>query len=214
MVQTSDQTWQAYNMYGGDDLYQGNGPAPDGRAYAVSYNRPLNVSGANGIFGSEYPMLQWLERNGYDVSYLSGVDVSTQGSLLLNHKVFMSSGHDEYWNQAQWDAVTAAKHAGVNLAFFAGNDVFWKTRLAASNVDSAANRTVVCVQDDQDGVPAAGRHRGPQRPVDRDLDGPGGGGHRRQPAAEPADRHAVRRQRLQRRGDHGRLPVQHRPVVA
>jgi len=143
VVQTSDQTWQAYNMYGGDDLYQGNGPAPDGRAYAVSYNRPLNVSGSNGIFGSEYPMLQWLERNGYDVSYLSGVDVSTQGSLLLNHKVFMSSGHDEYWNQAQWDAVTAAKHAGVNLAFFAGNDVFWKTRLAASNVDSAANRTVV-----------------------------------------------------------------------
>ncbi|HEU5426455.1 MAG TPA: N,N-dimethylformamidase beta subunit family domain-containing protein, partial [Actinocrinis sp.] len=33
VVQTSDQTWQAYNMYGGDDLYQGNGPAPDGRAY-------------------------------------------------------------------------------------------------------------------------------------------------------------------------------------
>jgi hypothetical protein len=143
VVQTSDQTWQAYNMYGGDDLYQGNGPAPDGRAYAVSYNRPLNVSGSNGIFGSEYPMLQWLERNGYDVSYLSGVDVSTQGSLLLNHKVFVSSGHDEYWNQGQWDAVTAAKHAGVNLAFFAGNDVFWKTRLAASNVDNAANRTVV-----------------------------------------------------------------------
>ena len=143
VVQTSDQTWQAYNMYGGDDLYQGNGPAPDGRAYAVSYNRPLNVSGENGIYGSEYPMLQWLERNGYDVSYMSGVDVSAQGSLLLNHKVFMSSGHDEYWDQAQWDAVTAAKDAGVSLAFFSGNEVFWRTRLAASAQDSGANRTVV-----------------------------------------------------------------------
>ena len=142
VVQTSDQTWQAYNMYGGADLYQGNGPAPDGRAYAVSYNRPLNVSGANGIFGSEYAMLQWLERNGYDVSYLSGVDVSTQGGLLLNHKVYMSSGHDEYWNQAQYDAVTAARNAGVNLAFFAGNDIFWRTRLSPSIVDSAANRTL------------------------------------------------------------------------
>jgi len=102
VVQTSDQTWTAYNMWGGADVYQGNGPALDGRDYAVSYNRPLNVSGANGIFGSEYAMVQWLERNGYDVSYLSGIDVSTQGSLLLNHKTFMSSGHDEYWNQGQW----------------------------------------------------------------------------------------------------------------
>lgn len=144
VVQTSDQTWQAYNMYGGDDLYQGNGPAPDGRAYAVSYNRPMNVSGSNGIFGSEYAMIQWLERNGYDVSYLSGVDVSTQGSLLLNHKTFMSSGHDEYWNQNQWNAVAAARNAGVNLAFFAGNDVFWRTRLSPSIVDGAADRTVTC----------------------------------------------------------------------
>ncbi len=142
VVQTSDETWQAYNMYGGADLYQGDGPTPDGRAYAVSYNRPLNVSGANGIFGSEYPMLQWLERNGYDVSYLSGVDVSTQGSLLLNHKVYMSSGHDEYWNQAQYDAVKTARDAGVNLAFFTGNDVFWRTHLDPSFVDSGANRTV------------------------------------------------------------------------
>ena len=143
VVQTSDQTWQAYNMYGGDDLYQGNGPAPDGRAYAVSYNRPMNISGENGVFGSEYPMIEWLERNGYDVSYLSGIDVSTQGSLLLNHKVFMSSGHDEYWNQGQWDAATAAKDAGVSLAFFSGNEVFWRTRLAASAADGGANRTVV-----------------------------------------------------------------------
>ncbi len=142
VVQTSDQTWQAYNMYGGADLYQGNGPAPDGRAYAVSYNRPLNVSGSNGIFGSEYPMIQWLERNGYDTSYLSGIDVSTQGSLLLNHKVYMSSGHDEYWNQNQYDAVKAARDAGVNLAFFAGNDIFWRTRLAPSIVDGAPNRTL------------------------------------------------------------------------
>jgi hypothetical protein len=142
VVQTSDQTWEAYNMYGGADLYQGNGPAPDGRAYAVSYNRPMNVSGANGIFGSEYAMLQWLERNGYDVSYLSGIDVSTQGGLLLNHKVYMASGHDEYWNQAQYDAVTAARKAGVNEAFFTGNDVFWRTELQPGIVDGAANRTL------------------------------------------------------------------------
>src|SRR5438874_494763 len=99
LVQTSDETWQAYNMYGGRNLYQGSGPAPDGRAYKVSYNRPLNIGGNNGVFGSEYAMLSWLERNGYDTSYISGLDVSTNAALLPGHKVFISSGHDEYWSQ-------------------------------------------------------------------------------------------------------------------
>jgi hypothetical protein len=145
VVQTSDETWQAYNQWGGQNLYDGGGPAPDGRAYKVSYNRPLSVAGDNGIFGSEYAMIRWLERNGYDVSYLSGVDVSTKGSLLLNHKVFISSGHDEYWDQAQFDNVTAARAAGVNLAFFSGNEVFWRTRFEPSiDTSHTANRTLVC----------------------------------------------------------------------
>ncbi|WP_258314467.1 DUF4082 domain-containing protein [Streptomyces sp. Act143] len=146
VVQTSDQTWQAYNDYGGQDLYGGAGPAPDGRAYEVSYNRPLDIGGDNGIYGSEYMMLAWLERNGYDVSYLSGVDVSTRGETLLkNHKVYLSSGHDEYWTQDQYSKVLAARKAGVQEAFFSGNEVFWKTRLAPS-IDGAntANRTLVC----------------------------------------------------------------------
>jgi hypothetical protein len=145
VVQTSDQTWQAYNNYGGQDLYGGTGPAPDGRAYQVSYNRPLDIGGDNGIYGSEFQMLSWLERNGYDVSYLSGVDVSTKGSLLLNHKVYLSSGHDEYWTQDQYSNVLAARKAGVRQAFFSGNEVFWKTRLAPSiDGTSTANRTLVC----------------------------------------------------------------------
>ncbi|MER6029962.1 DUF4082 domain-containing protein [Streptomyces sp. NPDC001851] len=146
VVQTSDQTWQAYNDYGGQDLYGGAGPAPDGRAYEVSYNRPLDIGGDNGIYGSEYMMLSWLERNGYDVSYLSGVDVSANGATLLKkHQVYMSSGHDEYWTQSQYSNVLAARKAGVREAFFSGNEVFWKTRLAPS-VDGAgtANRTLVC----------------------------------------------------------------------
>ncbi|HEV3170521.1 MAG TPA: DUF4082 domain-containing protein [Actinocrinis sp.] len=144
VVQTDDETWQAYNTWGpgNADLYVGSGPAPDGRDYSVSYNRPMDVAGDNGVFGSEYGMIQWLERNGYDTSYLSGVDVSTQGSLLLNHKIFMSDGHDEYWDQQQWNAATSARAAGVNLAFFSGNDVFWRTQLQPSIADGAANRTV------------------------------------------------------------------------
>jgi hypothetical protein len=146
VVQTSDQTWQAYNDYGGQDLYGGAGPAPDGRAYEVSYNRPLDIGGDNGIYGSEFMMLSWLERNGYDVSYLSGVDVSVNGATLLKkHKVYISSGHDEYWTQSQYTNVLNARKAGVRQGFFSGNEVFWKTRLAPSNDGTnTANRTLVC----------------------------------------------------------------------
>jgi hypothetical protein len=149
LVQTDDETWQAYNLWGGQDLYYGGGPALDGRAYKVSYNRPLSISGDNGVLSTEFPMIEWLERNGYDATYTSGIDVSTKSpTLLQNHKVFMSSGHDEYWNQKQWDAVTAAKTAGVNLAFFSGNEAFWRTRLEpAISTDATANRTLVCYKE-------------------------------------------------------------------
>ena len=37
-------------------------------------------------------------------------------------------GHDEYWSTGQRANVETARDAGVNLAFFSGNEVFWKTR--------------------------------------------------------------------------------------
>ena len=45
LFQTSDTTWQAYNRYGGNSLYVGGPGTNPGRAYKVSYNRPLTVRG-------------------------------------------------------------------------------------------------------------------------------------------------------------------------
>jgi hypothetical protein len=129
LFQTSDTTWQAYNSYGGNSLYTGS---PAGRAYKVSYNRPFNTRAVDGgqdsVFNAEYPMVRWLESNGYDVSYISGIDSDRAGSLILNHRAFLSVGHDEYWSAQQRANVEAARNAGVHLAFFSGNEVFWKTR--------------------------------------------------------------------------------------
>ena len=150
LVQTSDTTWQAYNTWGGNSLYSGTGPA--GRAYAVSYNRPFATSSPNFVWDSEYPMVRFMEANGYDVSYTSGLDTDVRGSLLLNHKTFLSSGHDEYWSGTQRANVEAARGAGVNLAFFSGNEVFWKTRWGPS-IDSGAvaNRTLICYKETHGG---------------------------------------------------------------
>jgi hypothetical protein len=150
LVQTSDTTWQAYNDYGGNSLYVG---APGGRAYKVSYNRPFHSrlttpDGRDFFFSAEYPMVRWLEANGYDTTYTTGIDSDRRGALIKNHKVFLSVGHDEYWSGAQRANVEAARDAGVNLAFFSGNEVYWKTRWEPS-IDSSgtAYRTLVAYKE-------------------------------------------------------------------
>ena len=148
---TSDSTWQAYNDWGGNSLYFGSGPGYQGAAYAVSYNRPLNDRGdsvSNQFFYAEYPMIRWLEANGYDVSYFTDVDADRSGSLILNHKIDLSVGHDEYWSGNEFNNVMAARNAGVNLAFFSGNEVFWKTYYAPStDVSHTPDRTLVCYKE-------------------------------------------------------------------
>jgi hypothetical protein len=152
VFQTSDTTWQAYNNYGGNSLYTGSPGTSPGRAYKVSYNRPFNTRAVDGgqdwVFNSEYPMVRWLEENGYDVKYISGVDTDRNVAHLLNKKVFVSVGHDEYWSGQQRTNVEAARNAGVHLAFFSGNEVFWKTRWEPSiDGSNTAHRTLVSYKE-------------------------------------------------------------------
>ena len=151
LFQTSDSTWEAYNDYGGNSLYAGTAPSSDGRAYKVSYNRPFNTRGDSAhdfVFNAEYPMVRWLEANGYDVSYFTDVDSDRNGALIKNHQIFMSNGHDEYWSGGQRANVQAARDAGTNLAFFSGNEIFWKTRWESS-IDGSGTpyRTLVCYKE-------------------------------------------------------------------
>jgi methionine-rich copper-binding protein CopC len=155
LFQTSDATWEAYNTYGGNSLYQGTAPSSDGRAYKVSYNRPFSDRGTSGglgtynwVFHGEYPMVRWLESNGYDVSYFTDMDSDRNGALIKNHQTFLSVGHDEYWSGGQRANVQAARDAGVNLAFFSGNEGFWKTRWENS-IDGSGTpyRTLVCYKE-------------------------------------------------------------------
>ena len=116
LFQTSDETWQAYNEWQpssdstpdpitvGHSLY---GPTElfdiTNRAYKVSYNRPFHTrdfeeESLSFVFGPEFAMVQWLERNGYDVSYFTSVDAARNPSLITNHKIYLSVGHDEYWS--------------------------------------------------------------------------------------------------------------------
>jgi Domain of unknown function (DUF4082)/Bacterial Ig domain/Viral BACON domain len=154
LYQTSDQSWQAYNGYGGNSLYGPNGAFDiANRGFKVSYNRPFLTRGfefesMTWVFGAEFAMIQWLEQNGYDVTYFTGIDAARSGTLIKNHNVYVTAGHDEYWSGPQRANVEAARDTGVNLAFFSANEVFWKVRWENS-VDgtNTSYRTMVCYKE-------------------------------------------------------------------
>ena len=160
LFQTSDTTWQAYNRYGGHCTYarfNPDNPRMHGgtpRSYKASYNRPFETRyyrAVNMVFNGEYPFIRWLEANGYDVSYFTGVDSDRRGEEILKHRLFLSVGHDEYWSLDQRRHVERARDAGVNLAFFSGNEVFWKTRWEPSiDGEEVPHRTLVTYKETHD----------------------------------------------------------------
>ena len=167
---TSDETWQAYNRwspsgrYTGNNFYQGgatqtaHSPLNAGRAVALSYNRPFSTRFNSGTYGqdfffsNEFPTIEFLEKNGYDATYVSQADVAAPGaaSMLEQHKVFMSVGHAEYWDAGDRANVTAARNAGVSLAFFAGNLMWWKTRWTTSQYGNEPYRTLITYKESLD----------------------------------------------------------------
>jgi Domain of unknown function (DUF4082)/Fibronectin type III domain/Bacterial Ig domain len=159
LVATSDATWEAYNDYGGNSLYSCTVACPSGNplaykaAYAVSYNRPndgaLNTDGgASNFYYAEYQMVRWMEENGYDVSYTSDsqLDSASGAALIANHKLFISSGHDEYWSAGEYQNLKAALTSGVNEAYFSGNEMFWKTRWA-NDASGTPYRTLISYKE-------------------------------------------------------------------
>ena len=170
LFQTSDTTWHAYNGWGGANFYGGNGPGGDsapGRAYKLSYNRPFGTRDGIGtyagwqdfLFGAEFAAINWLEQNGYDVSYIAGVDTARNPSLLRQHKIFTSTGHDEYWDTAARANIASAHGGGLNLVFMSGNEVYWKTRWEPSiDGSNTPYRTLVCYKET--------RHNAPLDPLD------------------------------------------------
>jgi hypothetical protein len=62
------------------------------------------------------------------VSYATDDDVDREPGILLDHRLDMTAGHDEYWTKTMREAWEAARAAGVNLAFMGANTGFWQVR--------------------------------------------------------------------------------------
>src|SRR5690606_28246236 len=112
LCQVSDLTWQAYNKWpGNDSLYDDGTPSVwyTGSNVRVSFNRPyakyvqlvdsVLSTGSGAYLLWEHPMTFWLEKEGYDVTYCSNLDLHFDSNILDRSKVFLSVGHDEYWTR-------------------------------------------------------------------------------------------------------------------
>jgi YD repeat-containing protein len=138
-------TYQAYNSFNGHSLYRFNSAGfqtvtGTSRAVKVSFERPyINpYNEANWFLKADFPMVSWLERQGYDVDYTESTSVDANPGQLLKHKTLVFSGHDEYWSEAEMNGYKAARDAGVNIASFSGNTAYWKVRY------EDGGRTLVC----------------------------------------------------------------------
>src|SRR3989454_2123489 len=156
LYQRSMNTAEAYNDFPDDQttgksLYDYNSYGPNTvagthRAVKVSFDRPFSDDGSADFFSWEVQFVRWIERTGYDVTYSTDLDTHTNGAQLLLHQAFLSVGHNEYWSNEMYTAVQAARDAGVNLAFFGANPVYWQVRFQAS-ATGGANRVMVCFKN-------------------------------------------------------------------
>src|SRR6266516_901476 len=149
IVVTADTTDEAYNNWGGNSLYGYNSSSETnnvGRAVKVSFDRPyVQNFGSGFVLQFEAVTIRWLERQGYDLSYLSSVDLHADPAQLLQHRAYLSIGHDEYWTKEMRDGVEAARDHGVGLAFLGADAAYWQMRFEPDSV-GVANRTIVCYQ--------------------------------------------------------------------
>ena len=147
LFQSSVTTSHAYNNWGGKSLYAFN--STNGvQATKISFNRPyVRGSGAGDfVLRWEYNMIRFLEREGYDVRYVTNIDTHARPWLLQTAKAFLSVGHDEYWTWQMRENVTMARDRGVNIGFFSGNVCYWKIRLDADS-SGEPYRTIVAYKE-------------------------------------------------------------------
>jgi hypothetical protein len=137
-------TWQAYNTWGGYNLYNGPGGASDynNRSLAVSMDRPYDANGAYMFLWHERKFITLAERAGLPLAYVTSIDLDADPQLLSGASSLFSLGHDEYWSPPERANVTAARDAGVNIAFLGANCCFRRTRLAATRLGE--RRLIIC----------------------------------------------------------------------
>jgi len=140
-------TWQAYNTWGGANLYDASmADSPEisrgRRAVQVSFDRPYALhQGAGYQQRWELQFVRWQEREGVDVDYAADLDLELDPGILGHRRLVVFAGHHEYWSRSMRTALEAAVASGTNVLFLSANEVYWQVRLEASPLGPARRMT-------------------------------------------------------------------------
>lgn len=165
--------WGGKSLYGNSSGAQLPwGSSPGTAAVKVSFNRPYAAStnfdaaygdaaynvGAGEFLtnllpvaefyptssaGWDYNTVRWLEKEGYDVTYVTSIDLHASPIVRTRVHTYISSGHDEYWSWDMREHLSAFRDSGGNLVFFGANAMYWQVRLERSLVTGTDHRVMV-----------------------------------------------------------------------
>jgi hypothetical protein len=158
LLMLATNTYNAYNDWGGANLYAGATRVSFRRPFAAGFlKKPFpavrypNVddiddpeherfrdwadrnglsrwSGSAGWHNWERSFVRWAERQGYAVDVAVNADLELHPDVLDGYHLAVSVGHDEYWSWGMRDTLEAFIAGGGNVAFFSGNAVYWQVR--------------------------------------------------------------------------------------
>lgn len=97
-----------------------------GYPFMLGYGFGVN---STGWAEDDRPFVLWAEENGYEMEYLSQIDLDNDRDALMGYDVVVIAGHDEYWSWDQRDALDQFTENGGNLARFAAN-MLWQVRMS------------------------------------------------------------------------------------
>ncbi len=137
----AENTWQAYNNFGGKSLYDFNSSGGI-RASKISFQRPYeDPYGSGDFYNMEVDFILWLGKNNINPEYATNVDLDRNPNLLSNYELVCIFGHNEYWTYDERKQVQDYINYGGKVAIFSGNTCWWQARL--ENNES----TLVCYKD-------------------------------------------------------------------
>ena len=132
---------QGWNTYGGYSFYAGQGgciidsdqyPVCN-RARVVSFDRPYDTGyGSSDFLTNEYPLVELMEKEGLDVTYITDVTLATYPNVLDHHTTLLSLDHDESWTYEERVALQQAQARGLNAVFFGAAAMVRHVRLEPS----------------------------------------------------------------------------------
>ncbi|MFP3942319.1 MAG: N,N-dimethylformamidase beta subunit family domain-containing protein [Alphaproteobacteria bacterium] len=172
LIKIATATYQAYNKWGGHNLYLYETPGavsghplgvferdvPANRGDMVSFDRPTPSE----FWDWEYYLVLWLERvareEGFSLAYATNFDLTREPAFTSNCRLLISAGHDEYWSKEEFDrAHDRIFHQGGNTLFLGANTAYWQVRYAdvnspPGNEGQPRGRQLICFKSMADPV--------------------------------------------------------------